>query len=226
MATMTFRCGESTMKSHVYRPEGIAHRLRTAILIENVQDIQSRFARSEDKEVDVDQPSNEQPYDYYDDQGGPEHDDEPGSYHPSPDYGGLGCVIVVVAALVFIFRKAFQAIPSAVGEVFKIVPSSLLRDAVVTFAVVTIGIALFLVKTRWLLHYARVEIAFAIASAWAAADRLPAVAGSAAWPVLVGSAYLFVRGLDNHSNARKSMLKNGSPTVGSYVYYAARRQWD
>lgn len=78
---------------------------------------------------------------------------------------------------------------------------------VLTCFVVLIGFAFFTLKTKNLLLYAQIELAFATLSTFLAVQKAESAASMGSLIIIAASIYLIVRGFDNHKRAREASLK-------------------
>ena len=78
---------------------------------------------------------------------------------------------------------------------------------VLTVFVVLIGFAFFTLKTKNLLLYAKIELAFATLSTFLAVQKAESAVSMGSFIVIAASIYLIVRGFDNHKKAREAFLQ-------------------
>jgi hypothetical protein len=117
-------------------------------------------------------------------------------------FGVFGLVCLGVIGVVF-------ANFAGVAAYFAGCLSPLWFDVVFTLVLAAVAGALFLIRARYPIHYAIMELMFGLASAWVAVQMI--YVDRAQWAVVVGALYLLVRGCDN---LEKGLVKRKEGRAG------------
>jgi len=138
-----------------------------------------------------------------------------GKVHPSERNKWVGIFFLLFFLVeVGLFRLAYRYVPEFV-ELFTPYLRTYWLQFLFLSAIVVLSITLFKFRERYRELYGLTELAFGCVSAWLAIPEV--IQYKSNWPLIIGSMYINVRGLDNWNQGRAKRLerKTDAPELAS-----------